>query len=332
MKRVVFSGPRQAGIEEAPRPIRNPGEALLRVHYVGICGTDIHSYQGTNPMITYPVVPGHELSCTVVESEGKFSPGDHVVVEPFLACGRCYPCSLGRYNCCEQLKVIGVHTPGGMVEEMTVPERLLHRLPPGADPSLAPLVEMLSIGYHACNRGRVRAEDRVLVIGAGPIGLGAALTAKERGARVGLVDRFESRLRLSQELGVDFTLQAGGELESSVLKRFGSRPSVVIEAVGNPKTLEQALDIVSAAGRVVYVGWTSESPTWSPDFFLRKELELLGSRNSCGVFPAVVDYYSRNTEKLKRIVTHRFKMKDIGKAMNFIHDHGAETMKVIMEW
>jgi threonine dehydrogenase-like Zn-dependent dehydrogenase len=332
MRRVVIPEPRKVRIEEVPGPKRNPGEARLRVHYVGICGSDVHTYQGSSPLAVYPVVPGHELCCEVVESEGDFTPGEFVVVEPLLSCGHCYPCRVGRYNCCEQLRVLGVQTQGGMVEEISLPARLLHRLPAGADPSFAPLVEMLSIGYHACDRGRVERGDDVLIFGSGPIGLGAALVAKDRGAKVGIVDQLESRLRLSQELGIDFIFEASSELNSKVIDRFGCRPNVVIEAVGNPRTLEQSLDVVSAAGRVVFVGWTSESPTWRPDFFLKKELDLMGSRNSCGTFPRVIDFYCRNFGNLKRLVTHRFKMDEIEKAMNFIDAHGSQTMKVMMEW
>jgi 2-desacetyl-2-hydroxyethyl bacteriochlorophyllide A dehydrogenase len=332
MKRVVFLEPRKIQIEEVSKPKRKPNEALLRVHFVGICGSDLHTYRGTSPLVTYPVVPGHELCCEVIESDEKFIPGDLVVIEPLLSCGRCYPCRIGRYNCCEQLKVLGVHTGGGMAEEIALPLKHLHRLPNGVDPSYAPLVETLSIGYHACNRGRVEREDKVLIIGAGPIGLGAALVAKERGAKVGMIDPLESRLQLSQELGIDFTFPLNGEMESRVISKFGCRPNVILEAVGSPKTLEQSLEMVSAAGRVVFVGWTTQSPQWRPDFFLKKELDLMGSRNSCGIFTEVVDFYCRNLAKVKRLVTHRFKMKEIEKAMNLIDGYSVQTMKVILEW
>jgi len=219
-----------------------------------------------------------------------------------------------------------------MAELITLPIELLHRLPSGADPSSAPLIEMLSIGYHACDRGRVERDDNLLIIGAGPIGLGAALVAKERGVKVGIVDPLESRLYLSRELGIDFVFHVSDELESRVISEFGCKPNVVLEAVGSPKTLEQGLEIVSAAGRVVFVGWTSQSPQWGPDSFLKKELELLGSRNSHDIFPKVIDFYCRNLEKLKRLVTHRFKMEEIERAMKFIDTRGAQTMKVMMEW
>ncbi len=332
MKRVVFSEPFKVEIEEAPTPLRKSGEALLRVRYVGICGSDLHTYRGSSTLVTYPVIPGHELCCEVLESDEKFFPGDWVVVEPLLSCGKCYPCSVGRYNCCENLRVLGVQTEGGMVEQISLPIKLLHRLPPDADPSSAPLVETLSIGFHACNRARVVPRDKVLIIGAGPIGLGAALIAKERGATVGMIDQLQSRLRLSHELGIDFIFQSDNPVDSQVVHTFRAKPNVVIEAVGNPKTLEQSLEIVSPAGRVVFVGWTSESPRLRPDFFLRKELELLGSRNSCGIFPEVVGFYSRNLDKVRRLVTHRFKMQEIAQAMHLIDTSGAETMKVIMEW
>jgi threonine dehydrogenase-like Zn-dependent dehydrogenase len=219
-----------------------------------------------------------------------------------------------------------------MVEEIALPARLVHRLPDGADPSFAPLVETLSIGYRACNRGRVENGDTVLVIGAGPIGLGAALVAKERGTTVGIIDPFGPRLKLARELGIDFGFDLQDDLQEQVIAAFGRRPNVVIEAVGNPVTLEQSLDIVSAAGRVVFVGWTSESPRWRPDLFLKKELELLGSRNSSGIFPEVIQFYFRNLDRVKRLVTHRFRMEEIEGAMAFIDTSGSQTMKVIMGW
>ena len=330
MKRVVFLEPREIRFEEVARPDRKSDEALLKVRYVGICGSDLHIYRGSNLLAKYPIVPGHELCCEVIESDEKYAPGDIVVVEPLLSCGSCYPCKNGRYNCCEQLKVLGVHIEGGMAEEISLPVNLLHRLPTGADPSCGPLVETLSIGYHACNRGRVESGDDLVVIGAGPIGLGAALIAKERGARVGVVDKLEARLRLAKELGIDFSFQADGETESKIIDRFGCRPNVVIEAVGSPMTLELGIQIASSAGRVVFVGWTSESPQWGPDLFLKKELDFLGSRNSCGIFPDVIDFYHKNQTKLRRMVTHRFRVDEIEKAMNLIDAYGAEVMKVIV--
>lgn len=332
VRRIVISEPRKLRFEEVNNPKREEDEALLKVRYVGICGTDLHTYRGTNLMVKYPIVPGHELCCEVIESKERFSPGDMVVVEPLLPCHQCYPCRLGRYNCCENLRVLGVHTDGGMTEEIALPLDLLFRLPHTTDPSLGPLVETLSIGYHACNRGRVESGDDVLVIGAGPIGSGAAIVAKERGARVGIVDKLESRLRLSKELGIDFSLKADGEIESQILRMFGSRPTVVIEAVGSPQTLELGLQVVSPAGRVVFVGWTAESPKWRPDLFLRKELDLLGSRNSLGIFPAVIDFLCRNQNKVKRFVTHRFGMDRVEEAMSLLDTSGSEAMKVIMKW
>ena len=332
MRRIVIPEPRKIQFQDVPKPKRKANDALLKIRYVGICGTDLHTYRGANLLVKYPVVPGHELCCEVIESKEKLSPGDVVVVEPLLPCNRCYPCRLGRYNCCESLRVLGVHTDGGMAEEIVLPLDLLYQLPQGADPSCGPLVETLSIGYHACNRGRVESGDDVLVIGAGPIGLGTALIAKERGARVAIVDKLESRVRLSKELGVDFCYKADEEMEPQIIRKFGCRPSVVIEAVGDPRTLELGLQIVSAAGRVVFVGWTAESPKWRPDLFLKKELELLGSRNSRGVFPEVIDFYSRNQNTLKRLVTHRFRMDQIEDAMNLMDTSGTEAMKVIMEW
>lgn len=332
MKRVVFSAPYEIKFEEAPDPQRGPGEALLQVRYVGICGSDLHTYRGSSTLARYPVIPGHELCCEVLESEGTLSPGVTVVVEPLLACGVCYPCRVGRYNCCEALRVLGVQTDGGMAERISLPLKNLHPLPATADPSCGPLVETLSIGFHACKRARIGKGDRVLVIGAGPIGLGAALVAQDKGAEVGILDRLDARLHLAQEVGIDLALRPEDGWQGEVVRRFDGQPHVVIEAVGSPRTLEEAIEVVSAAGRVVFVGWTSESPSWRPDLFLKKELELLGSRNSCGVFPEVIEFYCRHLVKLKRMVTHRYKMERVGEAMRLLDTAGGGAMKVILEW
>ncbi|MBW2056618.1 MAG: alcohol dehydrogenase catalytic domain-containing protein [Deltaproteobacteria bacterium] len=332
MRRVVIPEPRRVLLEDVPEPEREGDQALLRVRYVGICGSDVHTYRGSNLLAKYPVVPGHELCWEVIESGEGFSPGETVVVEPLLPCGHCYPCRIGRYNCCENLKVLGVHVDGGMAEEIVLPGRLLYRLAPGADPSCAPLVETLSIGYHACDRGRVRQGDDVLVIGAGPVGSCAALVAKERGARVAALDTVESRLGILREMGIDFCLRAEGDVEKEVVRLFGSNPTVVIEAAGSPETLELGLQVLSAAGRMVFLGWTAESPRWRPDHFLRRELELVASRNSAGIFPQVVEFYGKNQDKVRRLVTHRFKMDRIEEAMRLADTSGSDTMKVIMEW
>ena len=332
MKRVVINKPREIRIEETSPPERGTDEALLKVRYVGICGSDVNTYRGSNPLATYPIVPGHELCCEVLESDEGFVPGDLVVIEPLLPCGECYPCRVGRYNCCEDLKVLGVHQDGGMAEEITLPLSRLYRLPDDTDASLGPLVETLSIGYHACNRARIQAGDDVLVIGAGPIGLGAALVAKEKGARVGVVDRLDARLRLSLELGIDFGFQAQEDTEAEVIKHFDHRPNVVIEAVGSPRTLESAIEVVSAAGRVVYVGWTSDPPQWRPDLFLKKELDFMGSRNSHDLFPEVIEFYRRNQDPLRRLVSHRFPMADIEEAMTLMDGHPDQVMKIVVSW
>lgn len=332
MKRVVFAAPYQIQLEDVPDPLRRPDEVLLRVRSVGICGSDLHTYRGSSTLVQYPVVPGHELCCEVLESEGALAPGTTVVIEPLLACGVCYPCRVGRCNCCESLRVLGVQTDGGMAEKISLPLKNLHPLPAGTDPSCGPLVETLSIGFHACKRARVGKGDRVLVIGAGPVGLGAALIAKDKGATVGIVDMIDTRLSLAHEVGIDRTFRGDEGWQSHVLRRFDGAPHVVIEAVGSPRTLEAALEVVSAAGRVVFVGWTSESPPWRPDHFLKKELELLGSRNSCGIFPEVIEFYCRNLPNLGRMVTHRYKMERIGEAMKLLDTAGGGAMKVILEW
>ena len=334
MKRVVFTDIRKIAIEDVPDPEPGEGEALLQVKYVGICGSDLHTYRGRNPYVQMPRVPGHELCAEVIqigENERQIHAGDRVVVDPLIRCGTCYPCSLGRYNCCENLKVLGVHVDGGMAEKIALSAELLHKLPPEVDLALAPLVETLSIAHQCATRGRVASGDRVAVIGAGPIGLCAAMVAKDRGATTVVLDMVESRLKLARTLGIDHAIHPQEEVARQVSHAFGGKPpTVVIEAVGRAATLEMAVAMASPAGRVVVVGLTDEPSRIRADVMIKKELDLVASRNSCRIFPHAIRFLTGHQGEAQKLVTHRFRLEEVGVAMELLDRNPSEAIKIIL--
>lgn len=274
---------RRIEVPEAARP--GTGEALVRVHRVGICGTDYGGYLGKMPFYSYPRIPGHELGVEVLEVGDdviNVSPGDCCSVEPYMNCGECHPCRRGSGNCCENLKVLGVMTDGGLRERFVVPARKLHESEKLSFEQLA-LVETLAIGCHAVNRGNPRQGDDVLVIGAGPIGLSAIEFVKLSGARTIVLDLNPQRLDFCKEvMGVDETVLADGH-EMEIMKRItnGAMAQVVIDATGSHQSMAGALEFCAFTGRLVYFGITQQQVAFPhAPVMHRRELSLLASRNA----------------------------------------------------
>ena len=335
MKQVRIVEPGQVAVEDAPAPDPQPGEALVRVLYVGICGSDVHTYTGVNPLCRYPLVPGHELSARVeaVNDPGsELVPGDTVVLEPLVRCGECYPCRLGRYNCCEHLHVLGVHSDGGMRELFAAPTQLFHRTPADLSPKVAALAEPCTIGCQALARGRVTADDTVVVIGAGPIGLFAALVAKDLGARVGVWEIKQTRLDLALRLGVDFGVNPDdGDPIGHTLDALGARPSVVVEAVGKPETVRHTIELVSPAGRAVIVGLSAEDARFPEVHLIRKEVDVLGSRNSRCMFPKAIEFVRSHQDLLGRVITHELPLCDAERGIQIMRDKADGAMKAVLK-
>jgi alcohol dehydrogenase len=288
MKALQLEKPQQfrpIELEEPPAP--GPEEALVRVHRVGICGTDYSGYLGKMPFFSYPRIPGHELGVEVL----AVGPGvTHVVagqrcaVEPYMNCQRCYPCRRGHGNCCEQLKVLGVMMDGGLCERFVLPARKLHPSRQLTFDQLA-LVETLAIGCHAVQRGNPQPGDAILVIGAGPIGLSVIEFVKLSGATCIVLDLNERRLEFCRaRMGVPHTLLGkgdGAELEALRQLTEGALAHVVIDATGSPQSMGQALQYAGFTGRVVYVGITQQEVSFAhAPVMHRRELTLLASRNA----------------------------------------------------
>jgi len=288
MKAIRLEEPRQFRRIDIPEPrAPGPGEALVRIHRVGICGSDISGYLGTMPFYSYPRIPGHELGVEVLaigSGVTNVRPGDQCSVEPYMNCQQCSACQRGHTNCCENLKVLGVMMDGGMCDQMLVPARKLHRSAKLTLEQLA-LVETLAIGCHAIQRGNPRPGESLLVIGAGPIGLAVLEFAKLAQAQTIVMDLNPQRLEFCKKtMGIEhIVLNKGDGTEVETLKTLtsGAMPHVVVDATGSNRSMSQALNYCAFAGRLVYVGITQQEISFPHAPILhRRELTLLGSRNA----------------------------------------------------
>lgn len=336
MRTAVTLGPGRIVVVDRPEPVPGPGEAVVRVERVGICGSDLHLYHGNHPYASYPRTQGHEFSGLVLGygggEPGPVAVGERVAVEPLLPCGECYPCRQARANCCVRLRVLGAHVDGALTERITVPNERLY--PTGdLDPDLAALVEPVSIGVQAAARGEIAADDRVVVFGAGPIGQAVILAAVDRGARVMAVDRLASRLALARLLGAEVTAESGRDDVASLAFDWtgGDGPSVTVDAVGAPAVIRACVDLVASAGRVVVIGLSDREVSIPVIEFTRKELTILGSRNNAGLFGAAVDLVSRRRDVVRALITHRYPLDRVAEAIAFADQHPAEAEKVMIE-
>jgi 2-desacetyl-2-hydroxyethyl bacteriochlorophyllide A dehydrogenase len=286
MKALQLERPEQWRTIDIPSPGNpGPGEALVRVHRVGICGTDLSGYLGKMPFFSYPRIPGHELGVEVLaigEGVAGLTPGDRCSVEPYMNCQSCYACERGHTNCCENLKVLGVMMDGGLTEQMLLPARKLH-LANRLTPEQCALVETLAIGCHAVNRGHPQPGENVLVIGAGPIGLSVLEFARLSGAQTIVMDLNQQRLEFCRaRMGVEHTVCVNGsELEQLKKLTNGHLADLVIDATGHHKSMAAALNYCASAGRVVYVGITQQEIAFPhAPVMHRRELTLRASRNA----------------------------------------------------
>ncbi len=286
MKALVISAAGETSYTERSQPQPAPGEVLLQIKRLGYCGTDLNTFRGFNPLVTYPRIPGHEIAAVIAEVTpgvpGEFKVGMTTTVLPYTTCGKCSSCRSGRVNACRSNQTLGVQRDGAFTEFIAVPWEKLVR---SEKLSLAEhtLVEPLSVGFHAVERGQVSSADTVLVFGCGMIGLGAISgAALLRGARVIAVDMDDTKLALARQAGATETINSKTENLHDKLQALtnGDGPGVVIEAVGLPATFRAAVDEVCFAGRVVYIGYAKEAVSYETKYFVMKELDIRGSRNA----------------------------------------------------
>lgn len=314
MKALQLEKPLAWRVIDCPEPQPpGPGEALVRVHEVGICGTDYSGYLGKMPFYSYPRIPGHELGVEVIAvgpDVTRVKPGDHCAVEPYINCQRCHPCRTGHTNCCENHQTLGVHCDGGLRRAFIVPARKLHISASLAFEQLA-LVETLAIGCHAVNRGAPTANEHVLVIGAGPIGLSAIEFARISGAKTIVMDVAENRLAFVRErMGVHDTIAVRDE--TADLARLsemtqGQLADVVIDATGSYRSMSTAMRYCAFAGRLVYVGITQQELTFPhAPLVHRRELTLLASRNALTAdFTRIITLIEQGRINTQPWISHR---------------------------
>lgn len=305
---LVCSEPGRLQVVQRPAPALAVGHALVRPRRVGICGTDYHIYEGKHPFLQYPRIMGHELAVEVVEAttESGLSPGDVCVVNPYLSCGGCIACLAGKPNCCVRISVLGVHQDGGLTGLLAVPETNLIRAQDLSVDECAS-VEFLAIGAHAVRRGAVTSRDRVLVVGAGPIGLGVALFAAATGAEVAVLDRSAERAATAEAITGAVAIRAEGDPAQAVgAVTGGTGFDIVFDATGSQAAMEKGFEFVAHGGRYVLVSVIKDSVTFADPDFHRKEMTLFGSRNATNEdFHWVMGAIRSGDVPIDRLVTHR---------------------------
>jgi 2-desacetyl-2-hydroxyethyl bacteriochlorophyllide A dehydrogenase len=305
-------------IDTDPPGPPGPGDALVRVHRVGVCGTDISGYLGKMPFFSYPRIPGHELGVEVVavgQGVEAIKPGDRCSVEPYINCQKCYSCRCGHTNCCETNQTLGVHCDGGLRPEFIVPARKLHISHKLNFEQLA-LVETLAIGCHAVNRGQPHGSEHVLVIGAGPIGLSVIEFARLSGAKTIVMDINEARLAFVRDrMGVTATILAGDGEEMKHLEAVseGQLADVVIDATGSNKSMSHALAFCAFGGRLVYVGITQQEISYPhAPIVHRRELTILASRNALTAdFTRIIALIEQGKIDSDPWITHRVGFEEL---------------------
>ncbi len=317
MKALSLAEPKhwqRLDIPEPPAP--GPEDAVVRVSHVGICGTDLSGYLGKMPFFSYPRIPGHELGVEVVAvgSDVKnVEPGDRCAVEPYINCRQCYACKRGHTNCCEKHQTLGVHCDGGLRPLFTVPARKLHISRQLRFEQLA-LVETLAIGCHAVDRSALKADESCLIIGAGPIGLSALEFAKLTGAKVIVMDMNAGRLEFCRNtMGVQHTLQPSETLDKELRDLTdGHLPDVVIDATGSSASMSAATNLITHAGRLVYVGITTDEVKFRHPLFHRPEGTLLCSRNALSAdFARIISLIEAGRIDTDPWITHRTSFDDL---------------------
>jgi threonine dehydrogenase-like Zn-dependent dehydrogenase len=283
MRALVIRKPGEAAIESVAEPKLDAGKVLLRVRMVGLCGSDLNSYRGRNPMVQFPRIPGHEIAATIVEGSTSLpglAAGVDVTMSPYTSCGNCASCRRGRPNACAFNETLGVQRDGALTDYITMPPERLYVAPLSIKELC--LVEPLTVGFHAVSRGRVTAADKVAVFGCGGVGLGAISASHFAGATTIGVDLDDEKLRLAGKAGAAHLVNSSkSQLHQQLLELTDGRgPDVIIEAVGHPQTFRAAVEEVAFTGRVVYIGYAKEPVAYETKLFVQKELDILGSRNA----------------------------------------------------
>ena len=338
MKAVQIVSPGKVQILDVEKPALQPDEVLLKIEYVGFCGSDLNTFLGKNPMVKMPVVPGHEVGA-VIEAKGEQVPdnlaiGQVVTVNPYTNCGKCASCRNRRYNACQHNETLGVQRNGAMCEYIALPWQKV--IPAdGMSTRDCALIEPMSVGFHAVSNACVVDNDIVMVIGCGMVGLGAVVRAALRGATVVAVDLDDEKLALAKEVGAKYVINSKTTNVHDEVMRIsqGFGADVVIEAVGNPMTYNMAIDEVSFTGRVVYIGYAKSEVSFQTKLFVQKELTIRGSRNALPEdFRAVINYLNQNDFPYSKFISKIVKPEEAETALNQWAAQPQKVFRILVEF
>jgi 2-desacetyl-2-hydroxyethyl bacteriochlorophyllide A dehydrogenase len=339
VKTIIINKPGEVEIIEQAMPVRKQGEALLKILYGGICGSDLGTYRGTFAYASYPRIPGHEFSAEIIEigdNDRNLKPGMIVTCNPYFNCGHCYSCQRGLVNCCTSNETMGAQRDGAFSEYITMPiERIYDGK--GLSAKTLALIEPFCISYHGISRANIQPNDKVLVIGAGTIGVLAAVAAKAKGAKVYISDVAENKMNYAIEtFGLD-----GGILNDSpenFIKRVeeitnGNYFDVTIEAVGLPSTFQACIDAAAFGARMVQIGVGKRTHEFDFTLLQKKELNVYGSRNALKKdFLELIDLVKSGKVDLEKIVTNTYNLDEADKAFQDFSKNAASMLKVVIKF
>ena len=338
MKAIQISGERQMEIVNVPEQELKAGEVLLRLEYVGFCGSDLSTYLGKNPMVKMPVIPGHEVGAVIekvgAEVPAGLKPGMVVTCNPYTNCGKCASCRNQRVNACQHNETLGVQRNGAMREYIALPWEKV--IPAGLlSPRTCALIEPMSVGFHAVNRAQVTDIDVVVVIGCGMVGMGAIVRSALRGATVVAADIDDEKLALAKEMGASYTINTKTEDVHARLLEItsGFGPDVIIEAVGSTPTYQMAVNEVAFTGRVVCIGYAKTDVSFQTKFFVQKELDIRGSRNAQPQdFRAVIHYLERGTCPVDRLISAEVTPEEAPEAMRRWVENPGKVFRILVHF
>ena len=339
MKAIKFAEPWKVACVDQEMPTPKEGEALIKIHCAAVCGSDIGAFRGTNGLVSYPRVIGHELSGEIlsIPDDPARNPkglkvGDRVAVDPYIYCGHCYACSIGRTNCCTSLKVLGVHVDGGMCEYFCHPANLLVKLPEGMSYEMGSLAEPLTIALHGIHRGSLKAGEYVAILGAGPIGLYAGMAAEAYGAHAIIIDIVQERLDFAKKMGVEHTINSREvNAVEKVREITGEGAQLVMECSGANILIRQSLDMVCHAGRITFPGWPKQETSLPTDMITRKEIDIRGARTSAGEFEEALELLHSGKVKLMDTVTKIISMEEAPDTIIDNEKNPGDYIKVIVK-
>ena len=339
MKAIQITHSQELNIVELPQPAQpGEGEVLLRLSYVGFCGSDINTFMGRNSMALNPVIPGHEVGA-VIEAVGAgvpetLKPGMVVTCNPYTNCGKCASCRNQRVNACQHNETLGVQRNGAMKEYIVLPWEKI--IPAGSlTPKVTALVEPMSVGFHAVSRAQVTDIDVVMVIGCGMVGMGAIVRSVMRGATVIAADIDDEKLALARKMGATYTLNTRTEDAHQRLQEMtgGFGPDVVIEAVGSVPTYQMAINEVAFTGRVACIGYAKSEVSFQTKYFVQKELDIRGSRNAQpSDFRAVIRYLERGTCPVDDLITKVIKPEEALETMRWWSENPGKVFRILVEF